>query len=364
VFNLVNSLAYVAFTFLIYFHINAYRKVNVALYIAINLLIWYYNPAFGETVLWLSGACSYLWSLVLVLACWLPFRLYAANPTFTMNRLQTILFTILALLAGCAQEHASFCMMISLFLFFIYYRKCLNVRIPVWAISSAVAAFTGFVVLMAAPGNFARAEVMNVANSAETGLFANMLVATQMINFYFNDLFFIGVVLLAFLVNLVNHNRKETNNRWEILIYGIPALLVNYSIIMNPAYFMPRTWFAATSVMFIALGLLYVKIPAGKVKSQVTFFALLWLMNPFLMSYKEALSDAIEVSSFVENRTDFILEQNAREIPLITVESVRTTNKHNPRSLYDDINSDRNFISNKFWTAYYGLNSSIRAVTP
>jgi hypothetical protein len=366
VFNLLNSLMYVAFTFLIYFHINAYRKVNVALYIAINLLIWYYNPAFGETLLWLSGACGYLWSAVFALTFLLPFRLYAANTAFTMNRLQTVLFTAFALFAACGQEHVNFCMIIALCLFFIYYRKLLNVRIPVWAISSAVAAFIGFVVLMAAPGNFIRAALTtSPANtmfyySTENNILANIFVATKMINYYFSDLFFIALVLLVFLVNSVNSNKKEINNRWEILIYGIPALLVNYSIIMNPSFFTARTWFATVSFMFIAVGLLYVNIPVGKVKSYVTFFALLWLMNPFLLSYSEALRDARDISNRVESRTALILEQSAQGCPLITVEGIKTENMHNPR-LYDDINNDKDFISNKFWVAYYGLNSSVRS---
>ena len=56
VFNIINSLCYVATTVLVYWNIKGRKKYDVFLLTLINLCIWNFCVDFSQTILWLAGA--------------------------------------------------------------------------------------------------------------------------------------------------------------------------------------------------------------------------------------------------------------------------------------------------------------------
>ena len=78
IFDVCNSLCFVYFTYLIYLHVTKDKeKKHVSLYIIICLLVFLCVPLFGQTVLWETGSCNYLWTTTIVLRFLLPYRLTA-----------------------------------------------------------------------------------------------------------------------------------------------------------------------------------------------------------------------------------------------------------------------------------------------
>lgn len=53
-FNIINSVAYVLLTFVLYFHCVEFRRKSLSLYIIINLLLWFCVPDFGQCILWVK----------------------------------------------------------------------------------------------------------------------------------------------------------------------------------------------------------------------------------------------------------------------------------------------------------------------
>jgi hypothetical protein len=68
-FNLINSAAFVLLAYFIYVNITpaALRKRRKPLvYLLAFGFLWRYAIDFGDTVLWISGACNYLWTATII----------------------------------------------------------------------------------------------------------------------------------------------------------------------------------------------------------------------------------------------------------------------------------------------------------
>ncbi len=60
--DLLNTLIYMGYIFLIYLHIKGRGgKHSLSLFILINLAVWFFQPVIGDTIFWITGAANYLW---------------------------------------------------------------------------------------------------------------------------------------------------------------------------------------------------------------------------------------------------------------------------------------------------------------
>lgn len=72
VFNIANTFVFTLMVFLAYRFSRAERNNNL-LALSVFACIWIFTPLFGQVMLWVDGACNYLWSLCLNLIFILPF---------------------------------------------------------------------------------------------------------------------------------------------------------------------------------------------------------------------------------------------------------------------------------------------------
>ena len=66
--DIINSVAYIIFAYLIYKICNINRKINPSLFFFINILIWFFQPGFAQSVLWITGSANYLWGTLIITA--------------------------------------------------------------------------------------------------------------------------------------------------------------------------------------------------------------------------------------------------------------------------------------------------------
>jgi len=362
IFNIANSLIYVLFLFLIYFHINAYKKINVGLFIFVSFSVWYFTPAFGESVLWLTGACNYLWCSTFILLFLLPYRLYSANPErFKFNAVLTVLFSLFGIIAGCTNENTGGAMIVAVCLFFLYCKRN-KIKIPMWSIFGFCTALTGYLFLMAAPGNYVRATtVENASAHGSLGgvLFRVMMIAKDLyVNMYF--IFFI-IMLLTIIYLYLNKEKNITTTLLTVGLYIIVSLSGVFCVILMPGSGIPqRAWFGAMAFMYIAVGLIFNALNKSKLELQIKRCFLVFLIIPLGIGYFEALADAVYINSFIAKRTEYVLDQKSKGILDVEVERITAKNEHNPRFTYDDIQNE-GFYGNIAFCKYHNINS-IRSV--
>ena len=66
-FNLVNSLMFTALVLLMYANIRRKRKYDIFVLLLVITFLWRFAVSFGQTMLWICGACNYLWGSVFIL---------------------------------------------------------------------------------------------------------------------------------------------------------------------------------------------------------------------------------------------------------------------------------------------------------
>ena len=67
VFNVVNSGMFLALILLIYYNIRRKKKYDIFVLLLIITFLWKFTVDFGQTMLWICGACNYLWGSVIIL---------------------------------------------------------------------------------------------------------------------------------------------------------------------------------------------------------------------------------------------------------------------------------------------------------
>lgn len=67
VFNVVNSFMFIALVLLMYMNIHRRKKNDIFVLLLILTFLWRFTVSFGQTMLWICGACNYLWGSVFIL---------------------------------------------------------------------------------------------------------------------------------------------------------------------------------------------------------------------------------------------------------------------------------------------------------
>ncbi|SBV95964.1 DUF6056 family protein [uncultured Dysgonomonas sp.] len=249
--DLLNTLVYLGYVFLIYFHITGRGKGSLSLFIFINIAIWFMQPVFGDTVLWLTGSANYLWCTFLILLFLIPYRFYKGNRLNITGQIlaPTGLF-LLGIIAGWTNENTAGAMILIVVFFFIYYRSY-TWKIPGWAIAGLLGAIIGYAVMILAPGNFERA-----GESA----FGLPVIAYRLFNCTLTFFFYSGTLILSCLVIYILYYRFPVGERKDKLklsiIYSIAAIAAVYAMLFSPT-FPRRALFGVVTFLIIGAGILY-----------------------------------------------------------------------------------------------------------
>lgn len=248
--DLLNTLIYLGYVFLIYFHIKGRKESSISLFILINLAVWFLQPVFGDTILWITGAANYLWGTFFILLFLLPYRLYEGNKlSITQQVIYPVLTMLLGLIAGWTNENTAAAMIVIVLLFFIYFRSH-KWPIPAWAIAGLVGTIIGFGFMILAPGNYMRGGDSVSLNLYILGYRLFMWTLTFFL--YSGPLFLISLVMLIIYNRFPNGEKKD--NLKLIFIYGIAAIAGVYAMLLAPS-FPRRALFGVISFLFISTGI-------------------------------------------------------------------------------------------------------------
>ena len=156
-FDPFNALLFVALVVLMYWHSQRRLTIRFNPYVLllISVFCWLSLPHFGEVVIWKSGACTYLLTMVLVLAFLLPYHWHFLHKPLIGNSVLSLGGMLAAgIIAGWTLENLSATTNLIVFCLLIWsYRQK---RLQAWMVAGFVGSVTGLIMLVAAPGNFVR----------------------------------------------------------------------------------------------------------------------------------------------------------------------------------------------------------------
>lgn len=148
VFNVTNTLVFAIFIILVSRLVS--RKA-LAVYPALTaMFVMLFAPVPGETMLWLTGSCNYLWSLTMSLA-WVLALLHPRLTTQASPQ-RTAMLALASLLAGSMNESVTATVLLGMVLFFAHNRQ----RASRTAIIMLAAYAAGVAFVMTSPGAWLR----------------------------------------------------------------------------------------------------------------------------------------------------------------------------------------------------------------
>ena len=361
VFNLANSFCYIIFCLAVYF-LAVGRKIRFELLLLTTVLIWFFIPMFGQTVMWLTGSCNYLWCGTIILLAILPFRLYQEKQTRLLNSIWFAVAMIpLFFISGITNENTAGAMILTMLMFTAVYFKG-KIRIPVFVFTALFFSTCGFLCMIFAPGNSLRVE--NESAVAEvTMMVGSNPIITRLSYFAYNLYALMPLVILAAIafVLLKNEIERKGKDGKELVNFGIFTVAAAAALIVMlvPPKFPPRAMFGLAAFLIIAVvyGFSQLELTPARIWKLVLIPGCAVMMF-YIMSWGYVGVDAITVNKQYLARVQIIQEHNNEA--LIQVPEIVPLSSHNGMYGLKDVQLDPNHWVNRALADYFGVPNIVR----
>jgi len=354
-FNVANTVVYCAFILLVQFHITGtFRKFSPLLFLVLNVIFWIFVPAWGQNFLWLTGSDVYLWTITIILSFLVPFRKKFDNPDYELKTSLSVLFLFLGVLAGWSNENSGAAV---LFLLVAYF-ACKIIRkekVVLFEILGTVGFLVGFVVQIAAPGNYVRMAVAVGDNTINLLTYIQRFISITRVFIDNHGMLFLAItIFLGF--DLIYHRKQKL--QLFSYFYMLAVLAGIYSTLLAPGL-APRAFLIVTVFMVITLGNVLVqsklKIP-DIVKRNPLWFAipiLVFATFTFLDTTREIVGNYLRW----QDRIEYILAEKEKGNLDLVVKPIYSQNRHLSSWELEDVSPDKEHWANIAAARYFGLDS-------
>lgn len=226
-------------------------KFNSSTLCWIFFLLWAFTPAFSSVFLWLTAACIYLWTHVILLAFLIPYVRKYYHPEITLGSSAWVAGVFFGgILAGWTNEN-SICWVLLLLVLFNY-STWKEAKYESWMGTGFLGLFIGYALLMLAPGNIVRLQVTYGVdwfslNKFKENLHMLIVVLTfQLFLWYFN---------LRSIYSLKNQENRFTKDYFLVKIICATAFGTIVMMLVSP-FFPARSGFFGTILLIVAAGIL------------------------------------------------------------------------------------------------------------
>ena len=352
IFNICNSLCFVHLCDLMTAHaVGKKENDSWPIFCLAALMIFLFAPLFGQTCLWETGSCNYLWTTMIVMQFLLNYRLADAGDA---REHSWILMFLAGIPAGWTNENTggALIMMIVFLMFMQYLQK--NVR-P-WMYSGLAGAMFGFVMLLIAPGNKVRAQDFISTNGKAYDLMHDFY---GMLTVFDGGQIWIWVLLAVSIAFLLTQKNSLKTVRTS-LFYALAGAAAVGAIILSPVPVLyDRSMFGGTVMLITAM---LVAAAAAELNENSRKAAASVMMVMVLFSgfrYLRACADLAYTRYQHTNREAYTAEQRSLgnlnpTLPIIYDEFMTP---YNPMYGLGDIGFFRLLWTNKYYAETHGLES-------
>lgn len=356
VFDVANSFCFVGTMLLIYCNIRERKECDVLLYILINILAWVFFVDFSQTVLWLTGACNYIWGMFIILGFITIYRFFLEKGNCIKNKaVAGMLLFVTGVLAGWCNENTSGgAILIVLLLTAKYYFE--NKKIEKVMMFGIIGALIGLAFMVLAPGNAARGELVT-EGEIYTGIALYISRGLKILKAIDNHLL-LYMIVICLLGSYFYYSKKYgIREFYEVAIYVFASLATAVVLIMT-AEPMPRAYFGANVFMMIATLQM-----VQKIREEDTL--LIALKNGGIIAatlvmvfvYVEEGANLARIRREIDTRENYIIEQREKGEVNLVLPALRPEFESKYSWLHDvDISNDEENWNNEIYRIYYGVN--------
>lgn len=279
--DILNTIALFVLSWLI--ALVAGQKRNIGFVVMAAGMLHGLNANWKLSMYWQSGACNYLYITILIL-CFLLCYFRMLEEGQHKRDLMGITFWIipLGLAAGWSNENMGPTVWIITLVVILWCKKK-NLKVKCWMILGNIACLAGSILVIAAPGNFVRADT---AASNEYGILWNLFLrgyaeSKGMFEFVFAALLLTAIMIFAYMVIT---GKKLSAKEWLLLL---GALLSWGAMVLSPHY--PDRASFGTMIFLICCSLslasgLFKDCPENRHRRMLALVGLIiWLRGMYLL---------------------------------------------------------------------------------
>jgi len=369
IFDVINACAFVILGLLICYHATG----KWCLIKPLNLLITYaallfLAPSFGQSYLWLTGSCNYLFTFVIVLLFLIPYR-----TNWNKNRKTNIFISILSsllmlffgILAGNTNENTGISLFVVLLLYIVMY-IIYNHTVKPWMITGCVGTLIGFIVSVFAPGNLIRTNGKPISFSIVSIAKSTIQYTTSTITLFAPLL--IGLLILISIIILIKKRQNSLSfkrfkdsfqNHFFVYFYVLFFLGTVYAMTI-PAQFPPRAWshsLALLTIVFLMIFNIFVttfKFTKNEFKAFKIITTSILIIVIGLTSC-EAMVVLRSLNATHNSRTSIIETAIANNQTEVAIPSIVSNSPYVCFDYAGDISTDSDYWQNQGIAHYYQL---------
>lgn len=345
-FNILNSLFFVVLIDCIFLLAYSRFPKNLSDLIILSLILsamWFIPISLGEVIFWKAGSSVYLWSITMTLMFVYPYkRLLEGQNQISDNLISRMAFFIIGALLATGLENLSltFCV---IFISVLYYRRIKKRNITGWAYTGICGYILGTIVLMVAPGNYARLRVSHVISYFHPSLLQKTFLFSGQIVVHFLPF---AILYLAIFILRYKFKQKTSYRELGVFYFFLVISLLSAVIMWGApgALFYGRVTFVSDIFAVIAMVSL---IPIdGK-----NLLRKIFLLFTILIALPLQIFDMLETYKFYRQLHDQVVQREglikamAQHNKNLSVAPIYFSRQLNTFNLSGEINNYRFFAS-------------------
>lgn len=343
IFNILNSAVYTTLIYLIYkISKGKNKEEKPLLLLGIHFILYFLTPVFGQNCIWLVGACNYIWTTCIILL--LVYSILSKNDKKD-SIIRLIAMFLFGVISGWTNENTSFGL-ITILSSILIIDKINKEKIPKWKISGLIGSIIGFIIMIAAPGNYVRSAEFVDNDFIIIKWIKRFIECTMGMGKYCT----IFIAALVILITIYIFNHKKINK----YVYGfaLGAILSVYSMVLSPS-FPERSWFGVIVFFTIAIMILLYDIEKiSKIFKPIIIDAIIISSFIYIVDFISLVKDINGLRMTWNDRIELIKNGDG-ENPIILT-PYYTNNTKNPNYGLADIVHDQNDWPNRDIARYYG----------
>ena len=364
IFNVVNSLMFLALVLLMYKNIRRKRKYDLLVLLLIITFLWKYAVSFGQTMLWICGACNYLWGSVFILGFVTFYRYFLEHPEKIKHGWALALGTFFfGVLAGWCNENTSggglLLVLLFGFNFWLNKKKTGKRCIYPFMISGVIGMCCGILGMISAPGVRNRSEVMSEdAYNGIVGFLSRVYKITLTIRELFWTVIIITVIALVFLALQKRLGSWQQIRENETVLFLVVAVATSYALAIAPTP-MNRAFFGAGIFLFIACiqgiaDMAQMELAVRAAKYSLVSILCVWLF----FTYLDNLVNLARIYREEQERIGMIRADRAdpNGDGIVVVPKLREEFQNPYSNVHEsELEDDKDYWINLFYEVYYDV---------
>ena len=311
--NILNSIAYIAFIWVIYRLATLRTKRNALYIIIIHCFIWFLTPSLGECIFWKTGSANYLWgTLIFMSFLYIHCSFYLKGNNYKEYSLFGMF--LFGIIAGWTNEN----MAVALLFFLIMLSIMLRIekkRIPKWMVFGIAGVLVGTGFMLAAPGNFVRYAGSDMTEGEPAYRFLFYRTVSTMIQFSRYCLWPVIIYVIVSAIHLKFGYRRDKKNIFRLSWLLFATAMVATAAMIAAPIFPERVWFGIIAIILTAGMLQYANLYSRtNLLNIINILVCTVITGLFAISFYQGYQHLTSVKQIWEKRAETVAEQKKKNV--------------------------------------------------